>query len=175
MAGSARSHDDWNWRGHLLLTVASLVMLGLGLTGLVGGVSVKASSTLKADRLEKAGEVVTARLDRYRAGRSRGAASTVWLSYDYRGRTYKAWTDCRVDDLCRPEKATSLELKIDPDQPAEFVTAAGGTDDSRHWLNSWKMIVLGLFLALPGGYFTYLCVDTGLLELRRRRGSVPNR
>jgi hypothetical protein len=173
MAQSVRSTGDWNWRQHLLLTLVAVGMLGLGMTGLVGGAAVKISSTVKEHRLDRAGEAVTARIDRYRAGRGRGAASTVWLSYDYRGRNYQAWTECRVDALCRPEKATTLGIKVDPDQPGEFVTATGSTDDSRHWLNSWKMIFLGLLLGLPGAYFTYLGVDTARIELRKRRGVVP--
>jgi hypothetical protein len=161
---------DWTWRSRLLLTLGAIVFLGAGLTGLAGGIGVKVSSTIKADRLERSGEPVTARLSDYRSGRARGAGATVWVSYDFRGHGYRTWTECRVENLCRPEKATTMELKVDPAQPAEFVTAAGATDDSRHWLNSWRVIIVGLFVSFLGGGLAWARVYQFLWERRQRRG-----
>ena len=83
-----------------------------------------------------------------------------------------------VDASCRRCKREGVFHVVQPLAPrsatdaGEFVTATGSTDDSRHWLNSWKMIFLGLLLGLPGAYFTYLGVDTARIELRKRRGVV---
>ncbi|GGN31566.1 hypothetical protein FHR83_005636 [Actinoplanes campanulatus] len=164
---------DWTWRSRLLLILGAVVFLGAGLTGLVGGIGVKVGSTVKADRLEREGEAVTARLSDYRSSRSKGAPPTVWVSYDFQGRAYRVRTECRVDDLCRPENATTMELKVDPVRPAEFVTAVGGADDSLHCLNSWKMIILGLFVSIMGGALAWGWVYQFRWERRQRRGAVP--
>lgn len=163
---------EWSWWSRLLLTTAAIVALGAGLTGLVGGITVKVASAAKADRLEKTGEPVTAQLSGYRSSRSKGAGATAWVSYDFGGRPYRTWTVCDVDALCRPENATTIELKVDPEKPSAFVTAAGSTDTSRHWLNSWKMIVLGLVVSVIGGGLAFARVYQFLWERRKRRAAL---
>lgn len=108
----------------------------------IGGLAVKSSSAIKANRLEQSGTPVTAQLSDYRSG-SRAHTADVWLAYQYGGRSYRIWVECRDDDLCRPDRTPTIEIKVDPDQPAEFVTAAGSTDDGRTVFNSWTTIIMG--------------------------------
>jgi threonine/homoserine efflux transporter RhtA len=66
---------------------------------------------------------------------------------------------------------TELRLKVDPAQPAEFVTAAGSTDDSRNLVNSWKLMFLGLAVALIGAVLAYVRLDMYRMDRRKPRAA----
>jgi hypothetical protein len=160
-----------NWTGpdKVGFSLGALAAISLGLLAFVGGISVKASSAAKADRLERSGVAVSATTSNYRKG-NRAHTSDLRVQYYYDGRVYAAWTECRPDELCAPGRGvTTLELKVDPAQPSEFVTAAGSTDDSRNVLNSWKLMFLGLAVALVGGVVGFVVVTQLRWERRNRR------
>jgi len=167
--------NEWTGRTKAGFTLGALAAISLGLLAFVGGISVKVSSAAKADRLERSGVAVTATTSDYRKG-NRGHTSDLWVHYYYEGRSYRAWTECRPDDLCAPSRGvTTLELKVDPAQPSEFVTAAGSTDDSRAFINSWKLMFLGLAVALVGGALGYAVLYQLRWERRRRAEARPKR
>jgi hypothetical protein len=139
----------------LILLVVAAVLVVLCPTFFVGGLAVKASSALKANRLEQSGIPVTAQLSDYRPGR-RSRTADVWLAYQYGGHSYRIRVECRDDDLCRPDRTPAIEIKVDPEQPAEFVTAAGSTDDSRNVFNSWGTVIVGFVFSIVGGFLAYV-------------------
>jgi hypothetical protein len=162
----------WDGGTKLGFTAGAVAAISLGLVAFAGGISVKVSSAAKADRLERSGVAVTATTSDYRKG-NRGHTSDLYVHYYHEGRSYRAWTECRPDDLCAPSRGvTTLELKVDPAQPSEFVTAAGSTDDSRNFFNSWKLMFLGLAVTLIGGALSYVVISQRRWERRNPRAAA---
>nr|WP_296074743.1 DUF3592 domain-containing protein [uncultured Actinoplanes sp.] len=165
--------NEWPGRIKAGFALSAFAGIGLGLLAFAGGIAVKVSSAAKADRLERSGVAVTATTSDYRKGH-RGHTSDLSVHYSYEGRSYRAWTECRPDELCAPSRGVAtLELKVDPAQPSEFVTAAGSTDDSRNLLNSWKVMFLGLAVTVIGGALGYVLIYQMRWERRRRAAARP--
>lgn len=131
--------DPTPWRYVVLVALLSVVLLGGGVAMAVGVVVVKAGSAAKAERLGRDGVEVRAVLSGYRAGRK--LSSTVWLNYEYAGRTHRVRVECDDRQMCDPARSYSLPIRVDPANPDDLVTTLGVTDDSTSWLDSWARLV----------------------------------
>jgi hypothetical protein len=141
---------EWTARDRVVVVLIAGVLLAAGLLMTVGGIAVKASAAAKAERLRTNGVVATATLADLK-GRNKATMTNVELRYVHEGRQYHRRINCPQRDACDPSVHPTMGIRIDPAQPAEFVADNGATDDSRTFFNSWKGVVIGVFLLLGGG------------------------
>jgi hypothetical protein len=150
MANPAKPEEsEWTPRGKATVVLITVVLLGLGLVLAVGGIVVKATSSAKADRLRADGVAVTATLQDFQT-QNKSSWANVELWYVHEGKQYHPRIGCSREPDCDPATHPTVELRIDPAKPTEFVAPNGATDDSRHFLNSWKGIIFGVFFTLLG-------------------------
>ncbi|WP_433721816.1 hypothetical protein ACQP2Y_41530 [Actinoplanes sp. CA-051413] len=142
--------SEWTARDKAFVVLIVAVLLGGGLLLTVGGIVVKASAAGKAERLRSSGVALTATLAEFKGSNKAGQAN-VELWYIHEGRQYHPRINCPREQDCDPSTQPTMGIRIDPAQPAEFVADNGVTDDSRIFFNSWKGMIIGVFLMLSGG------------------------
>jgi hypothetical protein len=140
----------WTARDKAIVVLIAAVLLGGGLFLTVGGIVVKTSAAGKAEHLRSRGAALTATLAEFKGMNKAGQAS-VELWYVHEGQQYHPRINCPRQQDCDPGAQPTMGIRIDPAQPAEFVADNGVTDDSRLFLNSWKGMIIGVFLMLGGG------------------------
>lgn len=146
---STAAQDENQRLATVLASVLASVGILAGIALVTGFVWARVSLAEKREWLRENGVVVTASVTEFEDGGSRGT-DVISIAYEYEGTRHEARIPCAGGTGCHGAPPSTLEVRVDPRHPDEFLAENGHTDDSSSPRGAWPILIFGLVLLVGG-------------------------